>query len=145
MYKDRITGLLRYFSAVLEMIKQFNLAADRVFEIIDDDCFKKEKFGNQVIEKVNGDFEFRNVTFGYDEERIILNNLSFKIKANETVSFVGKSGAGKSTIFSLIDKLYKQKKVVNPLKCKCDKHLKRKLWLFIRDINYNKKYKRNEW
>ena len=42
-------------------------------------------------------------------------------------------------------KLYKQKKVVNPLKCKCDKHLKRKLWLFIRDINYNKKYKRNEW
>lgn len=42
-------------------------------------------------------------------------------------------------------KLYRENKVVNPLKCKCDKHLKRKLWLFIRDINYNKKYKRNEW
>lgn len=42
-------------------------------------------------------------------------------------------------------KLYKEGKVVNPLKCNVDKNLKRKLWLFIRDINYNKKYKRNEW
>ena len=42
-------------------------------------------------------------------------------------------------------KLYKSKKVVNPLKCKYDKNLKRKLWLLVRDINYNKKYKRNEW
>jgi D-aspartate ligase len=44
-----------------------------------------------------------------------------------------------------VNKLYKDKKVVNPLKCKSDKHFKRKLWLFLRDINYNKKYKRNEW
>ena len=42
-------------------------------------------------------------------------------------------------------KLYKEKKIINPLKCKSDKHLKRKLWLILRDINYNKKYKRNEW
>ena len=42
-------------------------------------------------------------------------------------------------------KLYKEKKVVNPLKYKKDNNLKRKLWLFIRDINYNKKYKKNEW
>lgn len=42
-------------------------------------------------------------------------------------------------------KLYKNKKVINPLKCKIDKNIKRKLWLILRDINYNKKYKRNEW
>lgn len=44
-----------------------------------------------------------------------------------------------------VNKLYKDKKVVNPLKCKSDKNFKRKLWLCLRDINYNKKYKRNEW
>lgn len=44
-----------------------------------------------------------------------------------------------------IIKLKKQNKLVNPLKYKKDKSLKRKIWLFIRDINYNKKYKRNEW
>lgn len=42
-------------------------------------------------------------------------------------------------------KLYKEKKIVNPLKCKKDKNLKRRAWLILRDINYNKKYKKSEW
>lgn len=44
-----------------------------------------------------------------------------------------------------IFKLYKNKKVINPLKCRLDKNIKRKIWLIVRDINYNKKYKENEW
>lgn len=42
-------------------------------------------------------------------------------------------------------KLYKKGKMCNPLKCKKDKNLKRTAWLFLRDINYNKKYKKSEW
>ena len=82
------------------------MAATRVFEVIDDEKFKKEIFGNKVIDKINGDFEFRNVSFSYNEDKVVLKNISFKIHANETVAFVGKSGSGKSTIFSLLNRLY---------------------------------------
>ena len=51
-------------------------------------------------------FEFKNVKFGYNEDNVILNDVSFKVKSRETVGFVGKSGAGKSTIFSLLCKMY---------------------------------------
>jgi ABC-type multidrug transport system, ATPase and permease components len=106
MYKDNVQGLLRYFSFVIELLKKFNIAANRVFEVVEDNTFEKEKFGSKVIEKVNGDFEFKDVHFAYNEESEILKGVNFKVHANETVAFVGKSGSGKSTIFSLIDKLY---------------------------------------
>ena len=59
----------------------------------------------QLVDKVNGNFEFKNVCFSYGDNKV-LENLSFKIDANSTTAFVGRSGAGKSTIFSLIDKMY---------------------------------------
>ena len=106
MYKDRLLELLRYWSYLIELAKKFNIAATRVFEVIDSDKFKKEKFGNKVLDKINDNFEFKDVSFSYNEDKVILKNISFKIKANETVAFVGKSGSGKSTIFSLLNRLY---------------------------------------
>ena len=58
------------------------------------------------IEKINSNFEFKDVHFSYDEKKEVLKGMSFKIKENETVAFVGKSGTGKTTIFSLLCKLY---------------------------------------
>ena len=106
MYKDKVLGLLRHFVIVVELMKEFNVSADRVFEIIEDEKFSKEKFGDKKIKKAKGNFEFKDVSFSYTGENPVLKNISFKIKANETVSFVGKSGSGKSTIFNLMNKLY---------------------------------------
>ena len=106
MYKDRLLQLLRYFSFLVELAKKFNVAATRVFEVIDDVKFKKEHFGTKELNKINGDFEFKDVSFSYNTDKIVLRNLSFKIHANETVAFVGKSGSGKTTIFSLLNRLY---------------------------------------
>lgn len=106
MYRGRIFNLLTLTSQVLEWVKDFNLSAGRVFEIIDSDVFKKERFGTKHIDKIKSGFEFKNVSFSYNDDKEVLKNLSFKIKHNETVSFVGKSGAGKSTIFSLLARLY---------------------------------------
>ena len=93
----------------LEYIKDFNLSCERITDILDDNKFSKEKFGNIHLNKVNGNFEFKNVSFSYDNNKV-LKNLSFKINANETVAFVGKSGTGKTTIFNLLCKMYDVKK-----------------------------------
>ena len=100
------TGSLAFcIGSLLERIKDFNLSADRTFEIFDDNKYKKEIFGNKHLDKVKGNFEFKDVCFKYDKNEV-LNNLSFNIKSNETVAFVGKSGSGKTTIFNLLCKMY---------------------------------------
>lgn len=104
-YCNNTGGAINVIGDLLEYIKDFNLSCDRVFAIINSDEFKKEKFGKTKINKINGDFEFKNVSFGYDDNKV-LDNLSFCVHANETVAFVGKSGAGKTTIFNLLCKMY---------------------------------------
>ena len=105
-YRTRLlTNLMEKTGELLIEIKSFNISCGRVFAILGNKEFKKEQFGKKHLKKVNGDFEFENVSFSYGENQVF-NNLSFKVKANETVAFVGKSGAGKTTIFSLLCKLY---------------------------------------
>lgn len=106
MYKGRLNGLLGYFTRMLEHIKEFNLSANRVFELFEGEKFKKEEYGEKELENVQGNIEFKNVEFGYTENKKVLKDISFKINAHEKVAFVGKSGQGKSTIFSLISKMY---------------------------------------
>lgn len=104
-YCNNINGAIYVIGDLVEYIRDFNLSCDRVFAIINSKEFKKEKFGKVKLDTINGDFEFKNVSFGYDRKKI-LNDLSFKVNANETVAFVGKSGAGKTTIFNLLCKMY---------------------------------------
>lgn len=107
MYQDRIYyNLLFYITNLIDQIKNFNLSSNRVYDVIDDNTMEKEKFGNKKKEKLKGNIEFKNVSFSYNNNDMILENLSFKINENETVAIVGKTGSGKSTILSLIDKLY---------------------------------------
>ena len=106
MYRSKARYLFTYIVSMMESIKTFNFSANRVYEIIDGEKFSKEKFGNIKLNHINGDFEFKNVSFAYKKEKEILHNISFKVKVNTTVAFVGKSGSGKSTIFSLLNKLY---------------------------------------
>lgn len=105
-YMSRVTSIVNYFSMLIERVKDFNLSSSRIFDIIDSEKFVKEKFGKKHLERVEGDFEFKDVTFHYNDRKKVLDHLSFKVNANETVAFVGKSGAGKSTIFNLLCKMY---------------------------------------
>ena len=101
-----LASIVFYISEFLEKVKDFNLSSERIFSIIDSKEFPKEKFGKKQLKKIHGDFEFKNVCFGYKPEQLTIKNMNFKIKANSTVAFVGKSGAGKSTVFSLLCKMY---------------------------------------
>lgn len=105
-YMGNLASIVFYISEFLEKVKDFNLSSERIFSIMDSEEFPKEKFGKKQLKKIHGDFEFKNVCFGYKPEQLTIKNMNFKIKANSTVAFVGKSGAGKSTVFSLLCKMY---------------------------------------
>ena len=106
-YHWQILSLSSYIENILEMVKTFDLAANRIFGIVDGDEFDKEKFGKDELQKFDGNIEFKNVSFSYEDKVPVLKKMNFKINANETVAFVGSSGAGKSTIFNLISAVNK--------------------------------------
>ena len=109
-YKHEITSnLIEQIGRLLEELKNFNISANRVFSLLGNNEFKKETFGKKHLDKVEGNFEFKNVEFAYDKEKV-LDKMNFKVNANETIGFVGKSGAGKTTIFNLLCKMYEPQK-----------------------------------
>ena len=108
LYNYRTTVLTNFMDIVSELLeecKNFNISSERVFSIVNNKEFKKEEFGKNELENIEGNFEFKNVTFGYNKN-LVLKDMSFKIKSGETIGFVGKSGSGKTTIFNLLCKLY---------------------------------------
>ncbi len=104
--KNIMVNLMEKVGSLLSELKTFNLSCKRVFSMFEEQEFKKEKFGTKHINKVQGNFEFKDVDFSYEENNKVLDKLSFKVNANETVGFVGKSGVGKTTIFNLMCKMY---------------------------------------
>lgn len=104
-YSNKISNLVNAVGILLDKVKDFNLSSERIFNIINSNEYKKENFGNKHLENIKGNFEFKNVKFGYNDE-LVLKDITFKINQNETVAFVGKSGVGKTTIFNLLCKMY---------------------------------------
>ena len=100
-----LTSFMENVSQILEECKNFNISSERVFAIIGNKEFKKEKFGSKSLDQIKGDFEFKNVSFGYNEN-LVLKNLNLKINSGKTYGIVGMSGSGKTTIFNLVCKLY---------------------------------------
>ena len=105
-YLNRLTSIIYFVSQLMEKIKDFNLSSERVFSIMESKEFPKEEFGKKHLGKAHGDFEFKNVTFTYKNGHKVIDNMNFKINANSTVAFVGKSGSGKTTVFNLLCKMY---------------------------------------
>lgn len=80
--------------------------AERIFEILDIEPDIKDRTEARTMPKIKGDVSFRNVTFGYDEGQKVLDNVSFDVKAGQTIALVGSTGAGKTTIVNLISRFY---------------------------------------
>jgi len=78
--------------------------AASLFELLDTP--PEQDMGNRTLEHARGEIEFRDVCFGYDKDQPVLNGLSFHVPAGQTVALVGRSGAGKTTISSLLPRFY---------------------------------------
>lgn len=79
---------------------------ERIFELMDEPVTVKDIEGAGEMPDIHGDVSFENVTFAYEQGINILENLSFDVKAGESIALVGPTGAGKTTIVSLISRFY---------------------------------------
>lgn len=79
---------------------------ERIFQTIDEPVEICDKEGAVDLVDMQGEVEFRNVTFEYEKGVPVLDNVSFTVKKGESVAFVGPTGAGKSTIINLISRFY---------------------------------------
>jgi ATP-binding cassette subfamily B protein len=81
------------------------VAAERVFNLLDDKN-NLEKTGTLKVSQLRGDVSFKNVDFSYDGENYVLKNVSFNLKAGQTLAIVGSTGSGKTTITSILNRFY---------------------------------------
>ena len=150
-YVRNFTQQINQLSQVMANIQSAIAASERVFDFLELEE-EKETTTNLSIEGLKGNIEFRNVKFGYNEDKIIIKDFSTKIKDGQKIAIVGPTGAGKTTIVKLLMHFYELNsgkilidgKDINDF----DRHEIRKLfgmvlqdtWLFSGTIGENIKY-----
>lgn len=105
MYRNDIFSLVFSYTSLKEYLVKYKVAKNRIMELFDNKKFPIETYGNESIDNIKGEIEFKNVSFAYNKKEII-HNVSFKVDSLEDVALVGKSGSGKSTLFNLLTKSY---------------------------------------
>ncbi len=107
LYADMVAGPVSVITGVYMEIKSASASLDRIKMILNNDSVLYELDGQSGHEKINtGDLKFINVSFSYEKETQVLKDVSFNIKPGEIAAFVGRSGAGKSTVLKLIPRFY---------------------------------------
>jgi ATP-binding cassette, subfamily B, multidrug efflux pump len=96
---------LRVIADKFNVLQMGVIASERVFSIIDNEDVAT-KNGTYIPTKTNGSVSFKDVWFAYIEERYVLKNINFNINAGETLAIVGHTGSGKTSIISLLNRLY---------------------------------------
>ena len=84
-------------------------SAERIFSLIDSVPEVADRPGAIIPDSINGDLEFENVTFSYEDEKPVLKDFSLKVKQGEVIALVGPTGGGKSTIVNLLCRFYEPK------------------------------------
>ena len=102
MFWRPIVSLSQFYNTLVTNIA----AAERIFDILEIKPDINDLKASAKMPKIKGNVEFKHVTFSYEDGNPILNNVSFKITAGETVALVGPTGAGKTTIVNLISRFY---------------------------------------
>ena len=105
-YFGLITGPLQFFADVSNWWSECLNAMQRLFEIKDSVPEVREAENPVTLEDVKGDVKFDDVVFSYEENRVVIDHISFEVPAGKTVGIVGKTGAGKSTLVNLLTRLY---------------------------------------
>jgi ATP-binding cassette subfamily B multidrug efflux pump len=105
LYLNLLFRPLRVIADKFNVLQMGMVASERVFRVMDnDDVIRTE--GTYNPERVKGKVEFDKVNFAYTGDRYVLKNISFTMQAGQTIAIVGHTGSGKSSIVSLMNRLY---------------------------------------
>ena len=96
---------LRVIADKFNVLQMGVIASERVFKVLDNDDYIRTQ-GSYSPAKIQGKVVFDHVSFGYNPDQLVLRDVSFKMNPGETVAIVGHTGSGKTTIISLLNRLY---------------------------------------
>lgn len=105
-YVYRYMWLIENLNDLTQTYQKVSVSIGRVNEILENKLYDDEVFGSREISKLEGNLEFRDVTFAYPDEDVTLDKFNLKIEPNLKIAIVGKSGQGKSTLFNLITRIF---------------------------------------
>lgn len=105
-YSSRFWMPLMNISNVMTTLLNATAYLERIFELMDEPATVDDIEDAAEMPKIRGDVQFENVTFAYEDGINILENLSFEVKSGQSIALVGPTGAGKTTIVSLISRFY---------------------------------------
>ncbi len=107
LYLNQIFRPLRVIADKFNVLQMGMIAAERVFKVLDNtDELPATNPGAYKPLHLKGEIEFNNVSFGYTANQYVLKNIHFSVKAGETVALVGHTGSGKTSIISLLNRMY---------------------------------------
>ena len=105
-YSRRFAGPINELANIAHELQSGMAAAERVFRILDEESELADRPDAAILQDVQGKVDFTGVDFGYTPQRMILKQLSLKVKPGTTVAIVGPTGAGKTTIINLLMRFY---------------------------------------
>lgn len=108
LYIRLFTNPLSQIAQAMTSLQSTAAASERVFSLLEEEEMSSEEDITKKLDKYNvkGNIEFKNVKFGYDDDKIIINDFTAKVKAGEKIAIVGPTGAGKTTMVNLLMKFY---------------------------------------
>lgn len=111
LYLNQIFRPLRVIADKFNVLQMGMIAAERVFKVLDNPDFTPASGPNAIKkDQMDGAIDFKQVSFAYNEPNYVLKEISFSVKAGETVALVGHTGSGKTSIISLLNRLYQIQK-----------------------------------
>jgi len=105
-YTDRAFQPIRDMAEKFTILQSAMAASERIFGLLDETQEPPDPPDPVELGAVRGEIEFRNVTFGYDPDNPVLRDVSFRIPAGESVAIVGATGAGKTSLISILSRFY---------------------------------------
>jgi len=109
LYLNMLFRPVRMLADKFNTLQMGLVAADRVFKLLEREDYISD-YGDKTVSKIDGDVEFRNVHFSYDDETYVLNDINFKLEAGKTMAIVGSTGSGKTTIINILSRFYETQK-----------------------------------
>ena len=105
-YMNQAAEPLTEASYMLNSLQSALASVERIYEMLDEEEITPEPENPEVVKNAKGNVEFKAVRFGYSPDKMLMEDISFKVKQGQKVAIVGNTGAGKTTLINLLMRFY---------------------------------------